>query len=379
MFTMRLKLGSDRNKEWTCCFCMHVRTATILFGVWHLVLHILALTVLALMMRNHHVIVQKNEEFQNDFLPTPLSKKDDDNPYYLPTTQDSRKIYSSDIDMGALMTVCTLSITLLMVYGTIKGKPTHVLPFFCLQLFDFAITALTATGYFCYLRSAHRLVAENWNLPLRHELLQLSPQVLTLIVLLAFLFSMLWKAYWISVIWRCYKYLTLRQQSNRNAIHYIIPETDQRGLAEADYPSLFRDQEGVFGGLKQTPPPSYQDIMEEQPPPYHSTTQVVQETPNRFRIFIQNSNDNPEPSTSAEASSITSIPESDAEMTTPLAEQVTPYPQTENQEVQQQDDDDEEEDVVAVTVVELKKNEENAVDEEIEKSPAKSIDSQKTD
>lgn len=66
-------------------------------------------------------------------------------------------------------------------------------------------------------------------------------------------------------------------------------------------------------------------------------------------------------------------------MTTPLAEQVTPYPQTENQEVQQQDDDDEEEDVVAVTVVELKKNEENAVDEEIEKSPAKSIDSQKTD
>lgn len=59
-------------------------------------LHILALTVLALMMRNHHVIVQKNEEFQNDFLPTPLSKKDDDNPYYLPTTQDSRKIYSCE-------------------------------------------------------------------------------------------------------------------------------------------------------------------------------------------------------------------------------------------------------------------------------------------
>jgi hypothetical protein len=39
-----------------------------------------------------------------------------------------------------LMTVCTLSITLLMVYGTIRGKATHLLPFFCLQLFDFAIT-----------------------------------------------------------------------------------------------------------------------------------------------------------------------------------------------------------------------------------------------
>lgn len=46
----------------------------------------------------------------------------------------------ADIDMGALMTVCTLSITLLMVYGAIKGKATHLLPFFCLQMFDFAIT-----------------------------------------------------------------------------------------------------------------------------------------------------------------------------------------------------------------------------------------------
>lgn len=57
---------------------------------------------------------------------------------------------------------------------------------------------LTATGYFCYLRSAHRLINEHWNLPLRHELLQLSPQVLTLVVLIAFLFAMLWKvsSYW---------------------------------------------------------------------------------------------------------------------------------------------------------------------------------------
>ncbi|CAH1980409.1 unnamed protein product [Acanthoscelides obtectus] len=194
MFAMRLKLASDRNKEWRCCGCLHVRTATIMFGIWHLVLHILALTVLVLVMRNHHINIKRQEFQQNDFLPTPLSKvKDDDNPYYLPTTQDGRPIYSSDIDMGALMTGFTLSITLVMVYGTIKGKATHLLPFFCLQLFDFAITTLTATGYFCYLRSAHRLIAEHWNLPLRHELLQLSPHTLTFLVLMSFLVSILWK------------------------------------------------------------------------------------------------------------------------------------------------------------------------------------------
>ncbi|XP_074040862.1 lysosomal-associated transmembrane protein 4B [Leptinotarsa decemlineata] len=300
MFSMRLKLGSERNKEWRCCLCLHVRSATILFGIWHLVLHILALTVLALIMRNHHVIVQRNEELQNDFLPTPLSKKDDDNPYYLPTTQDGRNIYSSDIDMGALMTVCTLSITLLMVYGTIKGKPTHLLPFFCLQLFDFAITTLTATGYFCYLRSAHRLIAEHWNLPFRYELLQLSPQMLTLVVLLAFLFSMLWKAYWISIVWRCYKYLTFRLQSTRNTIHYIIPEPDR--VNEHDYPSLFRDHEAVFGSaMKQTPPPSYQDIMDDQPPPYPtSIVSHVQETPYRMELHTTDVVEIQEPTTSNE-------------------------------------------------------------------------------
>lgn len=51
-------------------------------------------------MRNHNVIVQNNEEFeQNNFLPTPLSKiKNDDNPYYLPTTQDGRTIYSCELN-----------------------------------------------------------------------------------------------------------------------------------------------------------------------------------------------------------------------------------------------------------------------------------------
>lgn len=146
---------------------------------------------------------------------------------------------------------------------------------------------MTATGYFCYLRSVHRLVAEHWqNLPFRNELLQLSPQYLSLIVLAAFLVSMLWKAYWIGIVWRCYKYLTLRQHTMRNTIHYILPgEGGAERQNETDY---FRDQEMNFGqqAFKQTPPPSYQDIMDDQPPPYVTTTsQIVQETPTHFRMY----------------------------------------------------------------------------------------------
>jgi len=60
-------------------------------------LHVLALIVVSLVMRNQSYLNeiamnQKRElEARSDFLPTPLSKvKDEDDPYYLPTTQDGK-------------------------------------------------------------------------------------------------------------------------------------------------------------------------------------------------------------------------------------------------------------------------------------------------
>lgn len=71
----------------------------------------------------------------------------------------------------------------------------------------------------------------------------------------------------------------------RNTIHYILPEGSDRAN-ESDYPSLFRDHEAAFGNaMKQTPPPSYQDIMEDQPPPYPASLQAEQETPYRWRLL----------------------------------------------------------------------------------------------
>lgn len=38
MFRIGIKMGPARNKEWTCMFGMHVRSATIIIGLWHLVI-----------------------------------------------------------------------------------------------------------------------------------------------------------------------------------------------------------------------------------------------------------------------------------------------------------------------------------------------------
>ncbi|XP_055716421.1 lysosomal-associated transmembrane protein 4B isoform X2 [Phlebotomus papatasi] len=187
-------------------------------------------------------------------LPTPLSKIDP--PYAF---RDHSLTYQN-VDMGSFVCICMVAITLMMIFGAIKGKPSHLLPFLCLQLFDFAITILTAAGYLCYLRSVHRLIADSQRFPWREELLKLSPQTLSIVVLLAFIGVVLMKAYAIGIVWRCYKYLTMRQHNLRSMLPYIIPDVSHR--QERDYSSLLPDyDEAIAQSMKQAPPPSYQVAM----------------------------------------------------------------------------------------------------------------------
>ncbi|KNC21665.1 hypothetical protein FF38_09765 [Lucilia cuprina] len=277
MLRIRLKMGPhqqlQRSKEWTCCFGLHVHTATIMIGLWHLFLNILALSLLAVIMRNPHMI----EELENSYdynvdlnapaLPTPLSKVDP--PYaYRDHSLSYRKQYQN-YDMGGLVCTCMIAITMMMIYGAIKGKPSHLLPFFCLQLFDFAITTLTAAGYLCYLQAIHRLIDESHRLPWREKLLELSPEELVIVVLIVFVCIVFLKAYAIGIVWRCYKYLTLRQQSMRTLLPLGIPDLTATNLGseERAYSTLLPNyDEAVNQYMKQAPPPSYQVAMSNYQP-----------------------------------------------------------------------------------------------------------------
>lgn len=140
---------------------------------------------------------------------------------------------------------------------------------------------LTAAGYLCYLRSVHRLIHESHRLPWREELLKMSPQMLSIVVLLAFVCVVMFKAYIIGIVWRCYKYLAMRQHNLRSMLPYIIPDVSIRQvsvtqraimfftinfknieLKERDYTTLLPDyDEAIAQSLKQQPPPSYQVAM----------------------------------------------------------------------------------------------------------------------
>lgn len=197
-------------------------------------------------------------------MPTPLSNVETRPslyPQHGPSHPRDHSLIYHDVDVGALVTVCTLAITLMLIYGASRGKPAHLLPFFCLQIFDFAITVLTATGYLCYLRSIHLLVQEARHVPWRDQLLQLPAPALALVVLSAFLLAVLLKGYCISVVWRCYKYLTMRSHSLTLTPFVISSPAGAANSAHSPhatqappYSSLLPDYEEA---VKQAPPPSY--------------------------------------------------------------------------------------------------------------------------
>lgn len=275
-----------------------------MIGLWHLFLNILALSLLAVIIRNpgmmHELESSYDDSVDHDApaLPTPLSKIDP------PYAYRDHSLNYHNVDMGGLVCICMIAITLMMIYGAIKGKPSHLLPFFCLQLFDFAITTLTAAGYLCYLQSVHRLIAESHRLPWREKLLQLSPDALVMVVLIAFVSIVLLKAYAIGIVWRCYKYLTMRQHNLRSMLPYIIPYVPSaQHNQERDYSTLLPDyDEAIAQSMKQPPPPSYQAAMS------NLQTEMTSETENNNNNNVNNNNSNSEAPNATTSLDITPSP-----------------------------------------------------------------------
>lgn len=227
-------------------------------------LNLLAITLLAVIVKNPGMMQNINgaidNSYDDEFIPTPVSSKIEptatiETPYH---SYRDHSLNYQDMDMGGLVCLCMIAITLMLIYGTVKGRPSHLLPFFFLQLCDFAITTLTAAGYLCYLRTIHHLIEQSNRLPWKEDLIRMDPRTLGVVVLFAFIFMVMLKAYCIGIVWRCYKYLTIRQ--NASLLTYIIPES---GNQERSFNSLLPDYEEALS-MKVTPPPSYQIAMQQQ-------------------------------------------------------------------------------------------------------------------
>ncbi|CAH1773464.1 unnamed protein product [Owenia fusiformis] len=285
---MRLKFEKDDPKQYRCCCCCHVRTGTILLGILILFGHILVMASLALLLIHPDVLEKYNEQtlwqtnvvdqqfpkLQLGDMPPRLDdssasnsigdseemldigkdkivlgKKDDGylfNDNWSSVFSPRKKVTQEDVFVAFLITFISLAFAAMLVYGAAKGRPSYLMPFFCVQVFAFCLTVLSVVGYFTYMPDVKQYISMQ-ELPFKDELLKMDNEWLCLIVAVFFCFTLFIKAYLIGMVWACYKFLT-RKQVTEAVNHYF---------------------DGNEEGGEMLLPPKYEDIVDQpaNPPP----------------------------------------------------------------------------------------------------------------
>jgi len=200
---MRWKIGENENNMFKCCLCCHVRTGTIVLGLFHLIVHVTVLAVMAVVMLHPDLVFEGQifNESQNEIEMM-------DNSLQSGVQWPNGKTWTNeDKFVGMLLTMGSFFVTILLIYGAIKGEQGYLMPFFCLQVFDFCISCLTIAGYCSYMPDVKNIILQS-DIPFKEELLKYDGDWLMLLLVLVLVMVLSMKAYFMGIVWSCYKYLT---------------------------------------------------------------------------------------------------------------------------------------------------------------------------
>ncbi|KAL5111095.1 Tetraspanning orphan receptor [Taenia crassiceps] len=124
------------------------------------------------------------------------------------------------------LALISLAFGYLLVHGVISRQPAHLLPFFCLQVFDFVVALICMLGY---MSSASDI--SHW---LRFKIasqegvstssIHLNSTSVSLILISTSCLILAFKAYCIGMVWDCHRYLLI---TNR---HGLLPDFSFSGI-----------------------------------------------------------------------------------------------------------------------------------------------------
>ncbi|XP_028836587.1 lysosomal-associated transmembrane protein 4B-like isoform X2 [Denticeps clupeoides] len=206
-----------------CCLCCHVRTGTIILGFWYMLINGVVLLILltALCDPEHHHLT--SAELAND----------------LDVMDESHMCIATAISLLMIM------ISGMATYGAYKQHAPWIIPFFCYQIFDFALNTLVAISVVFYPNTVQDYLQQlPGNFPYKEEIMGMNVG-LVFIVLLFIGCILAFKAYLILCVWNCYRYVS--GQGTTDLLVYVT--TNDTTVLLPPY------EDAVAVPPKQAPPP----------------------------------------------------------------------------------------------------------------------------
>ncbi|XP_054153249.1 lysosomal-associated transmembrane protein 4A-like [Oppia nitens] len=227
---------------------------------------------------------------------------------YIQSLSDSNRSASASLAIVVYMLLSMVSAMLL--YGVIKSRPTYILPFFGIQFIDFLFTLPQfLTSLYAHPNGNHY---QNWVdrrtsntfLDMRHLWPNASSNNVYTSSLLLMTLIVLFKSYFLCVVWKCYRYLRMKElvlplhlpHFNHNITqdmaipsimvpppHMAPPDYDEatKSCAPPDYETATKSSEFKFvpdSGISQqtsSPTPESQSTATA-----HQSDQSTTQTPN---------------------------------------------------------------------------------------------------
>ncbi|ELK08652.1 Lysosomal-associated transmembrane protein 4B [Pteropus alecto] len=238
----------------SCCLCCHVRTGTILLGIWYLIINAVVLLILLSALADPDQYHFSSSELGGDFE------------------------FMDDANMCIAIAISLLMILIcaMATYGAYKQHAAWIIPFFCYQIFDFALNTLVAVTVLVYPNSIQEYIRQlPPNFPHKDDIMSVNPTCLVLIILLFISIILTFKGYLISCVWNCYRYINGRNSSD---VLVYVTSNDTTGTSQPDEPSSDKQPgagQAEIGEDVAVLLPPYDDATvngaaKEPPPPYVS-------------------------------------------------------------------------------------------------------------
>lgn len=244
----------DKN-AYKCCFCCHVKTGTILYGLFCLLMNIVALGVVILLSIRPDILRISQVHMSITGPNNDGIYLDDAHSGFRASQElDQRKAYKEDLCMAYAMTFVSLMSVVALLYGVIKTRPSFMIPFFCLHVFLFCLSCLSLVSYFTY---APHFNIKLWiedsglnKLPGMEHVMEIDSDYLMFIVITTLILALCLKAYLIGMIWACYKYVQQAVIARSMTREYQVdPDTEML------LPPRYEDAIKIEGATQPSPPP----------------------------------------------------------------------------------------------------------------------------